>query len=103
MSRYALTRLAKADLFDIWSYIADDSEDAANRVEQAIYDACAFVAESPLQGHIRQGLTTRPLRFWTLTKYPSYMIVYRPDMVPVQIIAVLHGKRNIRRILKQRP
>jgi plasmid stabilization system protein ParE len=61
-----------------------------------------FVAESPLRGHIRQGLTTRPLRFWTLTKYPSYTIVYRPDMVPVQIIAVLHGKRNIRRILKQR-
>jgi plasmid stabilization system protein ParE len=33
MSAYALTRLAKADLFDIWSYIANDSEKAANRVE----------------------------------------------------------------------
>ena len=47
MSVYALTPLAKADIFDIWSYIADDSEETANRVEQAIYDACAFVAEAP--------------------------------------------------------
>src|ERR1022692_1902271 len=39
MSVYALTPLAKADIFDIWSHIAGDSEDAANRVEQAIYDA----------------------------------------------------------------
>lgn len=36
MGVYALTPLAKADPFDVWSYIAQDSEDAANRVEQAI-------------------------------------------------------------------
>ena len=48
MSSYVLTPLVKADIFDIWSYIARDSENAAHRVEQAIYDACAFLAESPL-------------------------------------------------------
>ena len=36
MSAYVLTPLAKADLFDIWTYIADNSEPAADRVEQAI-------------------------------------------------------------------
>jgi plasmid stabilization system protein ParE len=51
MSVYVLTPLAKADIFEIWSYIANDSEDAANRVEQAIYEACAFVAEAPMRGH----------------------------------------------------
>ena len=30
---YVLTPLAKADIFEIWPYIADDNEDAANRVE----------------------------------------------------------------------
>lgn len=103
MSVYALTPRAKADIFDIWSYIADDSEDAANRVEQAIYDACAFVADSPMRGHSRADLTTRPLRFWTVTRYPNYTIVYRPETLPLQVVAVLHGKRNIRRMLKQRP
>lgn len=41
MSAYALTPFAKADIFDIWSYIASDSEDVADLVEQANYAACA--------------------------------------------------------------
>ena len=103
MSAYALTPLAKADLFSIWSHIAGDSEGAADRVEEAIYEACAFVATEPMRGHSRPDLTTRPLRFWTLTQYPNYAIAYRPETVPLEIVAVLHGKRNIKRILKQRP
>jgi antitoxin ParD1/3/4 len=103
MSAYALTPLAKADIFDIWSYIAaeSNSEETANRVEQAIYDACAFVAEAPMRGHSRSDLTSRPLRFWTLTRYPNYTVVYRPQTAPLQVVAVLHGKRDIRRVLKR--
>ena len=56
MSVYALTSLAKADIFEIWSYIADDNEPAADRVEQAIYDACAFVSERSGPVHIRMGI-----------------------------------------------
>jgi plasmid stabilization system protein ParE len=102
VSAYPLTPLAKADNFEIWSYIADANEDAADRVERAIYDACAFVAKSPLRGHSRSGLTTRSLRFWILTRYPNYAVVYRPETAPLEIVAILHGKRNIRRILKLR-
>jgi plasmid stabilization system protein ParE len=36
MSAFVLTPLAKTDIFNIWSHIAFDSEDAADRVEQAI-------------------------------------------------------------------
>ena len=103
MSDYALTSLTKADIFDIWSYIAEDSGEAADCVERTIHDACAFVAEAPLRGHLRPGLTTRSLRFWTLTSYPNYTVVYRPKTAPLQLVAVLHGKRNLRRILRQRP
>jgi plasmid stabilization system protein ParE len=103
MSTYALTPLAKTDIFEIWSYIAEDSENAADRVEQAVYDACAFIAEAPMRGHSRPDLTTRSLRFWTVTRYPNYTVVYRPETAPLQVVAVLHGKRNIRRLLGQRP
>lgn len=103
MSDYSLTPLARADIFDIWCYIAEhsNSEETANRVEQAIYDACAFVAKAPMRGHSRSDLTSRPLRFWTLTRYPNYIVVYRAETSPVQVVAVLHGKRNIRRVLKR--
>ena len=97
-----LTPLAKADIFDVWSYIAEDNESAADRVEEAIYDACVFLAKGPLRGHTRPDLKSRPLRFWTLQRYPNYTVVYRPETAPLQIVAVLHGKRNIRGMLKQR-
>jgi len=62
MSAYVLTPLAKADIFEIWAYIAENNENAAGR-EEAIYDACAFLAEGPLRGHTRPDFTARPLRF----------------------------------------
>jgi plasmid stabilization system protein ParE len=103
MSSYALTPVAKSDVFDIWSYIAEHSVDAADRVEQAIYNACEFLSQSSLCGHLRPDLTNRPLRFWTLVRYPNYTIVYRPETSPLQVIAVLHGKRSMRRVLRNRP
>jgi antitoxin ParD1/3/4 len=103
MSAYALTPLAQADIFKIWCHIAEGSENAANLVEQAIYDACAFVAEAPMRGHSRPDLTVRSLRFWTLTRYPNYTIVYRPETAPLQVVAILHGKRNIVHHLRNRP
>ena len=78
MSGYVLTPLAKADIFDIWAYVAENSEPVADRLEQAIHDACAFLAEGPLRGHTRPDLTPLPLRFWTLIRYPNYTVVYRP-------------------------
>ncbi len=103
MNAYALTSLAKTDIFEIWAYIANDSEDSADRVEQAIYSACEFLAQSPSRGHSRQDLTKRLLRFWTLTRYPNYTVVYRPETVPGRhVVAVLHGRRDIKRILKNR-
>jgi len=86
MSVYVLTPLAKVDIFDIWSDIADDSVDAANRVEQAIYDACAFVAKAPLRGHSRPDLTTRSLRFWTPREAEN---TERLERAPINVAAQL--------------
>ena len=53
-----------------------------------------------MRGHLRFDVTNRPLRFWTLTRYPNYSIVYLPETVPLETVAVMHGKRDLRRILK---
>ena len=47
MTQYRLTPQASADLFELWRFIAGDSSEAADRVESAIYDGCAFIAEEP--------------------------------------------------------
>lgn len=36
---------------------------------------------------------------WTLPKYPNYMIIYKPDSRPVEIVRILHGMRNVKQIL----
>jgi plasmid stabilization system protein ParE len=97
---YQFTPQAIDDLFEIWSYIAQDSPEAANRVEEAVYQACAFLADTPLAGRIREDLTARPLRFWPALPYRNYLIVYDPETKPLQIIRILHGARNIVNILK---
>ena len=99
MSSYGFTPQAVDDLFDVWSYIARDNFEAADRVEAAIYQACAFLAEAPGRGQTRKDLSKLSLRFWIVQRYPNYIIVYDPKTKPLQIIRILHGKRNLNRIL----
>ena len=47
-------------------------------------------------GHVREDLTSRPLKFWPVY---SYLIVYDPVTKPVQIMRVLHGMRDVEEIL----
>ena len=100
MTRYQFTPQAIDDLFEIWSYIAHDSPDAANRVEDAIHLACAMLADAPLAGRIRKGLTARSLRFWPVRPYRNYLIAYDPETKPLQVIRLLHSARNIPSILR---
>jgi antitoxin ParD1/3/4 len=99
MSLYLLTPQAEDDLFDIWSYIAQDSLSAADRVEAEIYAAFTFLAATPHVGHVRSDLTDRNVRFWTLPHFSYYVIVYDPAFQPLRIIRVLHGATDIPRRL----
>ena len=100
MSNYQFTPQAVEDLFEIWSYIAGDDLDAANRVEEAIHVACASLADAPLAGRIREDLTALPLRFWLVQPYRNYWIVYNPETKPLQVIRIIYAARNIPQILK---
>jgi plasmid stabilization system protein ParE len=100
VSLYALTPHAEDDLFAVWSYIAADSVEAANRVESEIYAACKFLSANRQAGHVRRDLTTRPVRIWSLPRFPNYVLVYDPDSEPLSIIRVFHGALDISRHLE---
>lgn len=100
MASFRLTPDAIDDLDAIWLYIYKDNPSAADAVEDEIRSACAMLAEGPLRGHQRKDISKLPVRFWTLPRYPNYMIVYRPDSKPLEIIRVLHGRRDVKRLLK---
>jgi len=101
MSSYLLTPQAEDDLYTVWSFIAQDNIEAADRVEAQIYAACGFLASAPQAGHVRHDLTARPVRFWTVPRFPNYVIVYDPTSTPLRIIRILHGALDIPRHLTE--
>ena len=99
---FQFTPQAAEDLDAIWWFIAEDNRDTADQVEIEIIATCRRLAKHPLMGTKRQDITAQPVRFWTLPKFPNYVIVYRPDTAPLQVVAVLHGKRDVKKVLKGR-
>ncbi len=99
MTPYEIVPEAQSDLFEIWSYIAEDSIRLADRIESEFRDLFASLAKMPRQGHTRKDLTKLPVLFFPLY---SYLVVYRPEPAPIRILAVLRGRRNVKRLLKER-
>jgi len=99
MKAFRLSQEASQDLIEIFEYIAQDSFEAAEHVRLEILEALRGLAGMPGKGHRREDLTKRPVLFWPVR---SYLIIYRPATQPLEVVAVLHGKRNIRRILRDR-
>ncbi len=99
MARYLLTRVAEDDLRSIKDYIARERPQTARRVIRELRQAMRGLADLPGKGHSREDLTGENVRFW---KVYSYLIVYRPETKPLEIISVLSGWRDIRTVLKAR-
>ncbi|MEE9293711.1 MAG: type II toxin-antitoxin system RelE/ParE family toxin [Phycisphaerae bacterium] len=97
MSQYLLTPEAVDDLNAVEEYLSQRSPGVAGRVLAELREAMRRLAGMPGIGHLREDLADEPLRFWTVY---SYLIVYRPETKPLQIIRVLHGARDVKAILE---
>jgi plasmid stabilization system protein ParE len=98
MSRYRLSDLAEADLEEIWLYVARDSIGAADRLLAEMFETFLKLADMPYMGHLREDLVDEPLRFWNLH---SYLIIYRPDADPLEIVRVVSASRDVHNLLRQ--
>lgn len=99
MSGYVLSADATLDLDDIWEYIAADSMDAADRWIGKLFDAFEALGRNPGMGHKREDLTAHPVLFWPAG---SYLVVYRAERLPIEIVAVTRGGRDIPTFLRSR-
>lgn len=82
MKRFVLTRSAERDLDQIKSYlIGKTGPTITRRVMKEIRTALNLLASQPGAGHVREDLTSRPVKF--LPVY-SYLIVYDPEAKPVK-------------------
>jgi len=99
MPKYRLTRRASRDVDEIWAYIAQDNPVAAGRMLDAFVATFESIATNPKAGHTRTEVTTSPVLF---RRVREYQIIYDPRKRPVQIIAVLHGRRDLAKVLRGR-
>ncbi|MDB5301195.1 MAG: hypothetical protein JWO87_2858 [Phycisphaerales bacterium] len=100
MKRYRLTPTAQRDLDTIAEYIAvEASVERAMIVLREFRDAFRKLGDMPGIGHYREDLLDRRYKFWSVY---SYVIVYRWDVTPIQVVAVVHGARDLDAFLARR-
>ncbi len=91
-SRHVIrTPQANLDLIEIWEYIAEASEERADRVLDAIGERCLMLAGFPEAGRVRNDLIVG-LRSFAVG---SYTIFYQPIDDGIEVLRVLHGSRDV--------
>lgn len=100
MDPFQLTQDAILDIDAIWLYLLEkEGLETADRISTELFKGFYKLAELPSSGHRRSDLTRRNVLFYRIF---SYLVIYQPGSAPLQILGVLHGKRNVSRLLKQR-
>jgi plasmid stabilization system protein ParE len=99
MSAYVLSPEALQDLQDIWDFIAFDNTSAADKLEDELFDAFEKLVKRPQMGHFRPALPDFKARFWPVR---SFLIVYRESSTVLEIVAVLHGARDVPEVIRKR-
>lgn len=82
---------AKADLVEIWDYIANDSETRADALIDSISRKFAILAEIQNIGRFRGELGAN------IRSFPvgRYLIYYQPVQDGIEVVRVLHGARDL--------
>lgn len=100
MDPFQLTQDAILDIDAIWLYLLEkEGMETADRIVTELFKGFYKLAEIPNSGHRRADLSSRNVLFYRIF---SFLVIYQPGSSPLQILGVLHGKRNVSRLLKQR-
>ena len=61
--------------------------------------AFRLLAKQPWLGHTREDLLSPEIRLWPVGEY---LILYVPARMPIEIVAVVHGARDVPAIVNHR-
>ena len=91
MSLYRVSRQARADLDDLWLYIAADNRSAADRCIDQLIAKFQTLATQPEMGRSRPELAE------SLRSLPvgNYVIFYRPMQDGIEVVRILSGFRDM--------
>ena len=93
--RVEWTEPALEDMANIRDYIAEDSTENAYRFIERLFDAAAKLTDFPEQGrHVPEAERSDVRELL----YNEYRIIYRIKPEKVDILTVLHGSRDLKRL-----
>jgi toxin ParE1/3/4 len=105
VNRYVVLPQADEDLEDqAFYYATQASPQLGHRFLVAAHDTFALVATHPEMGwhSSLKHHALRDLRVFRVTNFERILILYRPYNDHVEIVRVVHGSRNIRRLLLEK-
>ena len=91
MAAVFFSRRAREDLIDIWLLIATDDSSAGDRVLDRLEQAATNLTENLRMGPAR-GDIRADLRYFVSD---TYLILYRIADDGVEIVRVVHGRRDL--------
>lgn len=92
-----ISELARSDIKEIWSYIAENDVDVANRVAKELSDKFDLLEANPHLGRKRNEFVVDLRSF----PYKKYIIFYFEIEDGVEIFRVLHSSRNIENLFDE--
>lgn len=100
MTEYLFSRSVEGDLREICDRIGRDNPASARRMMVRFVNALRLLARRPELGHVRKDLLQDPaIRFWPVG---ACGIVYPGTRTPIEILAVVHGARDVPAIMNRR-
>lgn len=102
--RIILRSKVPQDLAEIIDYLAERNPAVANRFADAARSTLEDLAQMPGMGSRKEFRLRklRDVRSWSVTGFRNHLILYRPISDGIEVLGILHGAREIGRILKER-
>lgn len=88
---------SEQDVYEIAVFIARDNPDAAIRLVDRFDETLKMLAENPMAGRAREELAPDVRSF----PVGNYLLFYRPKQNGIELIRVLHGARDLRRLFRR--
>jgi toxin ParE1/3/4 len=97
MNRYKISQLAEQDLEDIWVYLAQNNQVAADKQIANILNRLPMLAQFPDIGQVRDDLVEK------LRSFPvkPYIVFYIKLDDGIEIVRILHHSRDIDRLFSE--
>jgi len=95
---------AERDVEECFVYIGKESLDAGVRFLVAAEESFEFLAKMPHIGSPREFRSTRlrNIRMWPVKGFEDYLIFYRPTDEGIEVLRVLHSKRDIEEVFSDK-